>query len=213
MKQRNFSGATCEVKENLTSGAGAFFMDFDMATDLDRLADPTLYQALLSEKGLGATQGGGNFTATPVTRQIEVDGSDPITVYDGWDVKMTANILEIAERPLKLALGTGAISQPENGLDTRYKLIQANRNVKSDDYIENITWIVSKAGYEDPMIIQIFNAISESGININIADKENQPLAITFASMVDLCRNPEFADKAPFSIYDPIVKIGAVPTP
>ena len=88
------SGFNKETKKNLLTGAGAFFKNFNIGVD-------TYESAKKSGKLIGATQGGGEFKATPSIRQIEVDGvagrAQGLEVIDSWEVSMVMNLLETTE--------------------------------------------------------------------------------------------------------------------
>ena len=66
-KCESYSGYTEKTAENLLLDAGAFFIDFDIEAD-------TFETAVADGKLLGATRGGGSFSAVPEIRAIEVDG-------------------------------------------------------------------------------------------------------------------------------------------
>ena len=201
---KNVTGRTKATKESLLLNAGAWFKNFDVGVD-------TFESALADGKCLGATQGGGNFTATPEVRLIEIDGSDPITVYDSWTVTMMANMIEVKPDTLALALGTGIIADADGALAEKYFTIRAKRQIDTGtDYIESITWVGTLSGSNEPVIIQIFNAISNSGINMNMAPKANGILSVTFSSSTDEDNLEDAAEFAPFIIYYP--KSVAVPT-
>lgn len=195
---KNITGKTSATKESLLLNAGAWFKNFVVGTD-------TFETALAAGKCLGATQGGGNFTATPEVRLIEIDGADPITVYDAWAVSMQANMLEVKPGTLALALGTGIIADAPDALADKYYLIRARRQIDTDtDYVDNITWVGTLSGSNEPVLIQIFTAISTSGINMNMAPKANGILAVTFTSSTDIDdKTGDAADFAPFAIYYP----------
>ena len=67
--------------ENLQLNAGVFLMNFDASehTTAEALETAVLSALEAGTDVLGATIGGGSFTATPTMRQIEADG--PYTFY------------------------------------------------------------------------------------------------------------------------------------
>jgi len=64
---KSYSGYTEKTAENLLLDAGAFFINFDIEED-------DFDSAVADGKLLGATRGGGSFSAVPEIRAIEVDG-------------------------------------------------------------------------------------------------------------------------------------------
>lgn len=197
----SYTGYTCETGQSLLLDAGAFFKNYNILTD-------TYESAMTAGKCLGATKGGGAFAAAPEVRNIEIDGmrgySRGSVTYDSWNVTMTANLVEIKPATLKDALGTGVISN-----DGKFYKIRARSYIQDSDYIDNITWVGRLSGSNDPVVIQIFNAMNTTGINMTMADKSEGVLAVTFQATNDTCNNPQDADYAPFAIYYPI----SVPVP
>ena len=77
-------------------------------------------------------------------------------------------------------------------------LVRKNEIVLTD-YIDNITWVGRLSGTNDPVIIQVYNALNTSGLTLNVADKSEAVLALTFTGhYVDTN-----LDAPPFNIYYP----------
>lgn len=84
--------------------AGAFFKNFKYepgSTDND-----TFDIAVAAGKLIGATKGGGEFSAVPAVRQIEVDGvkgrAAGLEVIDSWEVYIKATILETTTESIRV---------------------------------------------------------------------------------------------------------------
>ena len=118
---------------------------------------------------------------------------------DGWEVEMTANILEVTAEAIKNALGAAAITETTVG-DQTYKKVTGKANLDAEDYIENITFLASMSGYDEPVIIQVFNAIAVDGINITPQDKKSSVITTKFKAHVSF----ENLDEPPFAIYVPV---------
>ena len=194
--RKRLTGYTEQTMNNRQTGAGAYFKNFDIEKD-------TFTSAVEAGKLLGATQGGGSFTAKPVITATEVDGvpSDAVGMenIDGWEVEMTANILEVTAEAIKNALGAAAITETTVG-DQTYKKVTGKANLDAEDYIENITFLGSMSGYDEPVIIQVFNAIAVDGINITPQDKKSSVITTKFKAHVSF----ENLDEPPFAIYVPV---------
>ena len=82
------SGVTSNTTKHLQLDAGAFLKNYDVTQDTWATAKGT--------KLIGATAGGGSFSAVPTIRRIEVDGVKGATkgfeALDEWVVTMTANV-------------------------------------------------------------------------------------------------------------------------
>lgn len=188
-----YSGFTAKTAENLLLGSGAFFVDYDVETD-------TFDTAVAAGKLLGASRGGGEFTATPEIRKIEIDGvhgsAKGLTVIDSWEVKMTANILEITKETLAKALTSSTVDSLTN---EEYDIIRANNDIDIASYVDNITFVGTKSGSAEPLIIQIYNAINTSGLTLTTEDKNEAVIAMEFEGHYD----SDDLDNPPFAIYVP----------
>lgn len=191
MKTR--SGYTAKTSENLLLDAGAFFVNYEMATD-------TFETAVTAGKLLGATRGGGSFSAVPEFRAIEVDGikgkAKGLQVIDSWEVKMSSNVLEVTRESLAQALASSSLDTATN-LD--YDIITAKNHVDLTDYIENITYVGTRSGSEEPLIIQIYNALNKNGLTLETADKGESVVAMEFEGHYDDAK----LDSPPFAIFYP----------
>lgn len=188
-----YSGYTTETAKSLLLDAGAFFKNF-------YVGDDTFQSAVESGKLLGATQGGGNFSAIPTIRRIEIDGikgaAKGMEVIDEWIVTLTANVKEVKETTIRTALVASDVDTVTN---SDYTIITAKNEIVLNDYIDNITWVGKLSGTHDPVIIQVYNAISTGGLTFNTIDKAEAVIAMTFTGHyedVDL-------DTPPFKIYYP----------
>lgn len=195
---KTYSGFTTETAESILLDAGAFFKNFNVDTD-------TFATAKAAGKLIGATSGGGEFNATPETRQIEIDGvkgrAKGLTVIDSWEVYLKGTFVEMKPELLKLALGaadssTVTTTTSEVKGDT---LIEARNNIELTDYIDNITWVGTISGSDDPVIIQVFNALATDGLALTVADKANATVEATFYGSY----SQDDLDTPPFKIYYP----------
>lgn len=191
-----FTGFTAGTAKHLQLDAGAFLRDYDPATDTWDTAKAT--------KLIGATQGGGSFSAVPTVRRIEIDGvkgaAKGLEALDEWVVTITANVKEVTAESIALALAS-AKTAPTEGAPTGYTRITANNAIGLEDYLENITWVGRLSGSADPVIIVVKNALCTNGLSLTMADKNEGVIALTFTGHYD----PEDLDTPPFEIYYPEV--------
>lgn len=190
---KTYSGFTSTTAENLLLDAGAIFINYDMEVD-------TFDSAVAAGKLLGATRGGSTFEAVPEIRNIEIDGvkgrAKGLTVIDSWEVKLTANVLEVTKEGLTKALTSGSVDSITN-LD--YDIITASNDVPLSSYIDNITFVGKKSGSSNPVIIQLYNALNVTGLNIQTADKGETVIAMEFQAHYD----SNELDSPPFKIFLP----------
>lgn len=187
-----FSGFTADTAQNLLLDAGAFFKNFVVGTD-------TFDSAVTAGKLLGATQGGGTFSAVPTVRNILIDGvkgnAKGLQQIDEWVVTLMANIKEVTQDSIVNALGAATVVNGPIG----YKKITANNYIQLTDYIDNVVWVGKLSKTDTPVIIDVKNAISLGGITLNMADKNEGLIPTTFTGHYAA----DNLDTPPFEIYYP----------
>lgn len=190
-----FSGFTKDTPKHLQLDAGAFLKNYDVAADTWATAKDT--------KLLGATAGGGSFSAVPTIRKVEIDGvkgaAKGLQNIDEWVVTLTANVKEITADAIKLALA--AADNTEATAPANYTKITGRSELKDEDYLDNLTWVGRLSGSENPVIIVVKNALATNGLTISFADKSEGliPITVTGHYPVDDLETP------PFEIYYPKV--------
>lgn len=190
---KKYSGYTPKTSENYLMDSGAFFINFDAELD-------TFDSAVTAGKLLGATRGGGSFSAIPELRIIEVDGLPGKTkgqeVIDSWEVKMSANVLEFSEGVIEKGLVSA--NKTSSAIPFGNK-ITANNTIKLTDYIDNITFVGKRSGSNDPIIIQIYNALNVNGLTLTTSDKGEAVVSLEFEGHFDA----DNLETPPFAIYYP----------
>ncbi|MGN0380000.1 MAG: hypothetical protein ACI4EU_10460 [Butyrivibrio sp.] len=190
-----FSGFTKKTAQSLVLDAGAFFKDFDIEND-------DFEKAVASGKLIGATKDGGEFSAVPTVRQIEVDGvkgrAKGLEIIDSWDVYLKANVIEIKKETIQTALCASKIADES---PSGYTHITANNSIELDDYIDNITWVGTLSGSDKPIIIQVKNALNTDGLKLTTKDKDQSVISMTFYGHYE----QGDLNTPPFDIYYPEV--------
>lgn len=190
---KKYSGFTTETAKSLLLNAGAYFKNFDVSTD-------NFDSAVTAGKLIGATKGGGEFSAVPEIRQIEVDGvagrAKGLETIDSWDIYLKANVLEVKEATIQSGLAASSVDTSTN---TDYDIITASNNLEVSDYIDNITWVGTLSGSDKPVIIQIFNALNTEGLKFSTTDKAEATISLTFYAHY----TQDDLDTPPFKIYYP----------
>lgn len=188
---KTYSGFTSQTPESLLLDAGAFFKNF--------ADDDTFEKAVAAGKLIGATKDGGEFSAKPEIRQVAVDGvkgtAKGLDILDSWAVYIKANVIEITKDVIMSAL----CSASADTSDETYDVITASNNLELDDYIDNITWVGTLSGSNEPVIIKIFNAINTEGLTLTTKDKDQSVVAMTFNGRYSM----DELDKPPFEIKYP----------
>lgn len=173
---KTYSGFTANTANSLLLDAGAFFKNFDVTTD-------TFASAVSAGKLIGATKDGGEFSAVPTIRQVEVDGvkgrAKGLEIVDGWEVYIKANVLEVSKEALLLGL-CAADEEAVTLLTNDYAHINGKADIELTDYIDNITWVGTLSGSDNPVIIQVKNALNTDGLKLTTKDKDQSVVAMTF---------------------------------
>lgn len=187
------NGITATTAQNFLLDAGAFFKNFDVDTD-------TVETAKTEGKLIGATKGGGVFRAVPTWRTIEVDGArgkvKGTEILDEWEVTLEANVIEVTTETIGLAL---AVVESADVKDGKYTKLEGRNCVQLSDYIDNITWVGTKSGSNDPVIIQVYNALNNKGLELTIEDKNEGVVPLAFTGYQD----GSDTSKPPFGIFVP----------
>ena len=145
----------------------------------------------------------GSFSAVPTITTTEIDGvpSDAVGMedIDGWTAEMTANIVEVTAETLSEALGASTVTSISLNSKS-YKKVTGKMYLTEDDYRDNITFLGSMSGYDEPLIIQIYNAIATDGVNLNPQDKKTTLNTTKWKAHSSF----DNLDEAPFAIYIPV---------
>lgn len=188
--------------ERLLLNAGAFLKNFDLSTYTEY---STLEEALFAAikdgaKTLGATRGGGTFTASPTMRSIEADGKryefKGSTVIDAWDIKLTATLMEITPDNFVLALGTAEKTEDKSFTTGKKTTIKLRTNIEDGDYIQNLVWFGNTS--KGLVAIALDNALNNTGVTLTFSDKGEGTLPVEFHAYQDTVENNEYA---PCAIY------------
>lgn len=195
------TGATGTTPKHILLDAGCFFKNYDLTKTYAQ-------NVAITGALLGATDGGGTFSAVPVVRNVAIDGVPTNTKglhrIDEWTVTMTARMKEITAENIALAIGAADVSTVGAGGPagvTGSTRILANDEIANSDYINNITWVGRLSGSSAPVIIVLYNALSLNGFSINPTDKAEAVGEYTFTGCYELAE----IDDAPFAIYYPAV--------
>lgn len=198
MGKKVFSGFTKDTTEHLLLDAGAFFKNFIYEPSGE--TNDTYDSAVAAGKLIGATKGGGEFSAAPTIRQIEVDGvkgrAKGLEVIDAWEVYLKATILEATTDAIKASLCASSVDTKS---DSTYDVITGNADIALDDYVDNVTWIGKLSGSEEPVIIQVYNALNTDGLKLTMQDKAEATIPMTFYGHYA----QENLDETPFKIFYP----------
>jgi len=164
-------GLRTTTPEHLLLGAGAFYKNFIIGTDTPATA---------TAKMLGATDGGGTFSAVPIMRQVSIDGAPGdvkgLKALDGWTVTMTANLKEATVANLELAIGAYTYTTTTNTTT-----INGKNEIADTDYATSIVWAGSLSNGE-VVYIKLDNVLSTNGLSLTFSDKNEAVIPVTLTA-------------------------------
>jgi hypothetical protein len=177
------TGVTSVTKENLQLGAGVLTTSYTAGGTIS----PTDI--------IGATRGGGSFTAVPTERAIDADGLPGnvkgFKVIDEWVATLNTTLIEFKKDTLLLALGGGAQAVTSGEVTT----ITASSKILDTDY-KDIYWIGDTSDGKQ-IVIKLKNALNSGGLNFTITNKGEGTFAVALVGHYDITD----LDTAPFEIY------------
>lgn len=172
MFRKKYSGFTAQTPEKLLLDAGAFVKNYVVGESFEEIKT--------AGRIIGATQGGGEFSAKPNVRQVQVDGvmgrAKGLELIDGWEAYIKATILEVTPETLALSLGAADLVDVTGG---EYQQIKARDDIKDTDYIKNIAWIGNLSGSQKPVVLIVKNPLALDGIILTPQDKNEAKIPVT----------------------------------
>ncbi len=210
---RTLNAFTPNTAKNLQLDAGVFLKSIKdieaLGKSILEIKDGETFDDILPEgsEKLGATSGGGSFTAIPEMRNTleNIDGARGNYIggnkIDSWEIKLTTTLAESTAENFKLALCASDIKKAEE--TELYDKITARNDIRDTDYIDNICWLGTQQGSNIPIIIEIKNVINTNGLNFTFADKDNGKIELELTGNKTMT-NP---DEVPFEIHVPTKKI------
>lgn len=189
------TGLRPESFKKMQLDAGAFLQNLDYASATDAKSLRTLITAAVKEgttKTLGATRGGGTFSLTPNTRNIEADGKRGefvgSTINDGYTTNMTGTLLEFDENTF-VALGGEVIAE---GAKANVKRLKFKTAFEDEKYIKSLVW-VGEMSDGSVLLIDMKNALNTAGVTFTFTDKGEGTLPFTFVAHGDSVEDVEYA--------------------
>ncbi len=190
-------GLTSRTPDRIQVNAGLFIENFDCDSITNAAGLKTALQtAVTAGTGiLGATRGGGTFTATPEVRELEADGkryrTKGLTRVDSWDVRLSGTLIEAFKDNFKRSLISADVTT-SGSVDT----LTLRTAIADADYIDKLSW-VSLMGDGTYMVIEVYNVINLDGLTFTFQDKNEGTIPFNFAAHQE---EIEDQDEAPFKI-------------
>ena len=172
------TGYTKDTPQRFQLNAGALLENLTWVKDLEGASGKW------SGDLIGATSGGSSISLVNTFRQAEIDGvftavvgGDSIESSEG---KFEVNMIEWTANNLKRALLADAKTSDGTQYPTGYEVITTRREVKSTDYIENLAYVGTITGSNNPIIIIMHHAFPTGGLEFEPQDKQEGIYKLVF---------------------------------
>lgn len=180
------TGLTDRTIVNLQLNAGVLLTSYTKGVDIEE------------DDIIGATRGGGSFTAVPTVHQAAVDGAPTYTKglerVDDWVVTLNATMVEVSDEAVSRALGVG-VTKTETGTGTtKDTTFTVKRTVNDADY-KDLYWVGDLSNGQN-VVIKIKNALNTSGLNLTFSDRGEGTYALALIGHF----TTEDLDTAPFEL-------------
>lgn len=177
------TGLTERTIVNLQLNAGVLLTSYTKGEDI------------AEEDIIGATRGGGSFTAVPTVHQAAVDGAPTYTKglerVDDWVITLNATMLEVNDDAISRALGVGVVKTGGGAADTVFTV---KRTVNDADY-KDLYWVGDLSNGQN-VVIKIKNALNTSGLNLTFTDRGEGTYALALIGHFTV----DDLDTAPFEL-------------
>lgn len=172
------TGYTKDTPQRFQLNAGALLENLTWVKDLEGASGKW------SGDLIGATSGGSSISLVNTFRQAEIDGiftavvgGDSIESSEG---KFEVNMIEWTANNLKRALLADVNTSDGTEYPEGYEVITTRREVKSTDYIENLAYVGTITGSNNPIIIIMHHAFPTGGLEFEPKDKQEGIYKLVF---------------------------------
>ena len=178
------TGLTDRTIVNLQLNAGVLLTAYTKGTEIKE------------DDIIGATRGGGSFTAVPTVHQAAVDGAPTYTKglerVDDWVVTLNATMVEVSDEAISRALGVGVIKTKTGSGTTKDTVFTVKRTVNDADY-KDLYWVGDLSNGQN-VVVKLKNALNISGFSLTVTDRGEgtYPLALIAHYTVDDLENAPF---------------------
>ena len=188
MTEQFISGVTDNTPTRLQLDAGVLLSSFDPTSG-----------TVVASNIIGATRGGGSFSAVPTIHNVAADGAPTnmkgMDRIDEWVVNLNTTLLEFTPDTIGIAMGV-APTTSTSGSFTKYIYKNAFAATDYKDF-----WWVGALSSGGKVAIHIKNGVNKSGLTLTVADKGEGTFPITIVGNYDTTL---LADgTAPFELYYP----------
>lgn len=199
-KNRGIHGITTETHKHLLIDAGVVILNYGLGAEK-------------GERVLGATAGGNTFTVERDIRDMAegIDGAKGKTKgfrrVIAENATLATNLIELTEANITLAiagsLAAVQAAEPTNTYQPGAFTEIISGDIQDDSYHDNIA-LAGTLSSGEPIIVIIYNALSDENFELGQTDKEESILAVTLSAHWD----PAEENRPPWAIRYPKLAAG-----
>ena len=158
------------------------------------------------EYPIGATQEGATFTVEQTIRQVPIDGfrgpiKDARRVTEEM-ARITCGIMEMTSDNLtRIITGSTVSDHTASGAGSKtHNAVRRQSDLPDEaDYLSNVALVGRVQGSAEPIVIVLYNALSDGGLELETTDQEEGTLTVQFTANFD----PNDPDTSPWEIRFP----------
>ena len=179
-----------------------------------------VYRNLVFEEGewsgelLGATSDGSTLSIEIGYREIEVDGVKVATrggeAVETATATLEVNVKEITAKNYAKAINGRVRAALETEAPAGYQVIESFAEVRDEDYDDNVAFVGTLSGSDQPFIAILRNTLVTSPAETEHADDDEATIAMTFKAHAD--HDDVEANRLPWLVFYPPLR-GVEPDP
>lgn len=162
---------------------------------------------------LGATSGGNTLTIENTYRTVEVDGVKVATrggrALETAMATLEANVKEITAENYRRSINGRLRPAEADEAPEGYVVVEGKMNVDDEDYDDNVAYVGTLSGSDQPVIAILENAFVTSAATIEAADNTEATLPMTFEASAD--HDDIENERLPWKIFFPPVATDGTP--
>lgn len=174
------TGLRPETFENLQLGAGVLMTGFAWRDGESADALRGRLAAFLKEgKGLLGAAKSGRFSCVPRLRAPEGAARNPYRggwVTDGWDIRLSAVLMEITPGQFARALGCAQVERPQTGMT----VVRPCQALSEEDYLPDLCWAGDMG--RGCCLIRMENVLSVSGAALSFRERSEGEMPVVFSA-------------------------------
>ena len=185
------TGATTETTQRMQVDSAAIYFNY---------GEPDEYP-------IGATQEGTTFTVEQTVRQVPIDGHrGPVRrarrVVEEM-ARITGGIMEMTSDNLTRIITASTVTEhtAQGAGSATHRAVRRQSDLPDEaDYLTNVALVGRIQGSNQPIVIVLYNALSDGGLELETSDQEEGTMTVQFTAHFD----ENDPDTSPWEVRYPI---------